>query len=142
MPVLWAALLMTPGCGGGGTPTQASPVVTVPYSQTDLVVGTGRQAAVGNTVTVHYTLWLYDVAGADSKGRFVESSVGGAPLTPFVVGVGRVIPGFDRGVLGMAIGGKRRLVVPPSLAYGSTGAGSIPPNTTLVFEVELLNVTD
>ncbi len=110
------------------------------YSQTDLRVGTGTEATNGRTLSVHYTLWLYDPAGTNGKGRQLQSSVGGSPFS-FRLGTGGVISGWDRGVPGMRIGGQRRLVLPPELAYGATGNGpDIPPNTSLVFEVELLDV--
>ena len=100
----------------------------------DLVVGTGTQPAAGQTVSVHYTGWLTD-------GRKFDSSVDrGQPLV-FPVGRGRVIKGWDEGVGSMKVGGKRKLTIPPHLGYGASGAGGvIPPNATLVFEVELLGV--
>ncbi len=122
-----------------GDSSPASPsVANVPFSQTDLSVGTGAEAVAGRSLTVHYTLWLYDAAGVELKGRQIQSSVGGAPF-PFTLGVGRVIPGWDRGVVGMRAGGRRRLVIPPDLAYGPGGQPpDIPPNATLVFDIELL----
>lgn len=119
-------------------PTSPSQV-NVPFSTTDLRVGTGAEAVNGRSATVHYTLWLYNAQGVDNKGTLVESSVGGAPLT-FVVGTG-VITGFSQGVAGMKVGGLRRVVIPPNLAYGSQGSGTkIPPNATLIFELELVSV--
>ena len=99
----------------------------------DLVVGTGPEAKKGDVVEVHYTGWLTD-------GKRFDSSVGRAPFS-FHLGAGQVIQGWDRGVAGMKVGGKRRLTVPPELGYGSRGfPGVIPPQSTLVFEVELLGV--
>ena len=98
----------------------------------DLVVGTGAEAQTDNLVTVHYTGWLKD-------GTEFDSSVGGDPFQ-FTLGAGRVIKGWDQGLVGMKVGGTRKLTIPPRLAYGSTGSGSIPPNATLIFEVELLSV--
>ena len=110
-----------------------------PYSQTDLRVGTGGDAVSGRHLSVHYTGWFYGESRPDKKGPVFDSSAGGEPFT-FTLGVGQVIAGWDQGTLGMKIGGLRRLVVPPSLAYGSTRNGPIPPNATLVFEIELLDV--
>lgn len=100
----------------------------------DLVVGTGDEAVAGKKVTVHYTGTLTD-------GIKFDSSVDrGTPFT-FNLGAGEVIKGWDQGVVGMKVGGKRKLTIPPSLGYGETGAGDkIPPNSTLIFEVELLKV--
>jgi FKBP-type peptidyl-prolyl cis-trans isomerase FkpA len=137
---LFFVALAAAGCGGSPT-SDPSQVSGVAYSQKDLTVGTGRVAENGNHVSVYYTGWLYDAAGADNKGRQFDSLTSGTGL-PVVLGSGGVIKGFDQGVVGMAVGGKRRLVIPPSLGYGSTGAGPIPPNATLVFDIELVTVTD
>jgi FKBP-type peptidyl-prolyl cis-trans isomerase len=109
-----------------------------PYSQTDLRVGTGDTVLDSSTVSVNYTGWLYDATKPDSKGPQFGTS-GGTPFS-FTLNTGQVIPGWDQGVLGMKVGGLRRLVIPPSLGYGSTRNGQIPPNATLVFEIELLSV--
>ena len=104
----------------------------------DTVAGTGDEAAKGNSVAVHYTGWLYTngVAGA----KFDSSKDRGQPFR-FPLGGGQVIRGWDEGVAGMKVGGTRRLVIPPELGYGARGAGGvIPPNATLLFEVELLGV--
>ncbi len=99
----------------------------------DLVKGKGPEAARGKTVEVHYTGWLTD-------GTKFDSSVGGAPFS-FRLGAGEVIEGWERGVVGMKVGGKRKLTLPPDLGYGAAGAPpDIPPNATLVFEIELLSV--
>lgn len=99
----------------------------------DLVKGQGPEAVRGKTVEVHYTGWLVD-------GTKFDSSVGGPPFS-FQLGSGQVIEGWDRGVAGMKVGGKRKLTLPPELAYGARGAPpDIPANATLVFEVELLAV--
>ncbi len=100
---------------------------------TDLVIGNGEEAVEGKNVTVNYR-------GTLENGKEFDSSYGRAPF-PFPLGAGRVIKGWDEGVAGMKVGGKRELVIPPSLAYGERGAGGvIPPNATLIFEVELLSV--
>jgi FKBP-type peptidyl-prolyl cis-trans isomerase len=100
----------------------------------DLVAGSGDTAQPGQHVTVHYTGWL-------TNGQKFDSSVDRHDPFEFRLGVGQVIPGWDQGVAGMQVGGKRKLTIPPQLAYGTRGAGGvIPPNATLVFEVELLAV--
>ena len=126
---------------GGGNPTDPSQV-TVEFSVTDLVVGTGPQAAAGNAVTVHYTGWLYNPAGTNSKGTEFDTSLGGKPPLNFVLAAANIIPGFQQGVVGMRVGGKRRIYIPPNLAYGSTGSqdGRIPPNASIVFEIELMTL--
>jgi FKBP-type peptidyl-prolyl cis-trans isomerase len=115
--------------------------VNVPFSTTDLRVGTGPEATPGRTVTVDYTGWLYDSGAADNKGTMFDSSLRPG-RTPFVFTVGTgVIQGFSQGTIGMRVGGQRRVIIPPSLGYGSQGSGStIPPNATLIFELELLAV--
>ena len=129
-------------CGGGGEANPTSPSVSVPFSQTDLRVGTGAEAVAGRRVSVNYTGWLYDANAAQNKGRQFDSSAGRGPFA-FTLGRGEVIRGWDQGVVGMRVGGQRRLVIPPDLAYGALGAGNgvIPPNATLVFEVELLELS-
>ncbi len=100
----------------------------------DVVVGTGREAAAGNLATVHYSGWL-------TNGKKFDSSVDRRDPFSFPIGAGQVIRGWDEGVAGMKVGGKRKLTIPPELGYGSRGAGGvIPPNATLVFDVELLEV--
>lgn len=100
----------------------------------DQVVGTGETAKAGQTVSVHYTGWL-------TNGKKFDSSVDRGQPFSFRLGVGQVIKGWDEGVQGMKIGGKRKLTIPPNLGYGARGAGGlIPPHATLVFDVELLGV--
>jgi FKBP-type peptidyl-prolyl cis-trans isomerase len=133
-PFVVVALLVTAGCGSK-SPTDPSQVV-IQFTATDLVVGTGAQAVAGNAVNVRYTVWLYNPAGTDNKGNQIDTGT-----YPFVLGRGQAIPGFDQGVQGMRVGGKRRLNVPATLAYGSQGQGNVPPNAALVFEIELLELT-
>ncbi|MDT8363240.1 MAG: FKBP-type peptidyl-prolyl cis-trans isomerase [Nitrosomonas sp.] len=107
----------------------------------DVTVGNGEEAVVGKTVKVHYTGWLYDAAAEDKKGAKFDSSHDRANYFSFLLGSGRVIKGWDQGVQGMKVGGKRTLIIPPSMAYGSQGAGGvIPPNAVLVFDVELIGL--
>jgi FKBP-type peptidyl-prolyl cis-trans isomerase len=122
--------------------TPASPLPDSAVLVTDIVAGVGDEALPGMIVIVHYTGWLHDPAAPDLRGRKFDSSRDrGQPLS-FPLGAGRVIRGWEQGLPGMKIGGTRRLVIPPSLAYGARGAGKglIPPNATLVFDVELLAV--
>lgn len=135
---VWLAVTVA-ACGGSSTSPSSSASVNVPFSTTDLTVGTGATATAGRIVSVHYTGWLYDSSKTDNKGTQFDSSVGRGAFS-FVLGAGQVIAGWDQGVAGMRVGGKRRLVIPPSLGYGSATVGPIPGNSTLVFEVELLGV--
>ena len=107
----------------------------------DVVVGNGAEAVPGRPVSVHYTGWLHDPAQPDGHGRKFDSSVDRGSPFQFNLGAGQVIRGWDEGVAGMKAGGKRTLVIPPEMGYGARGAGGvIPPNATLVFDVELLRV--
>jgi FKBP-type peptidyl-prolyl cis-trans isomerase FkpA len=100
----------------------------------DLVVGTGTEAVATSRVTVSYTGWLYDTSKTEGKGLQFDSS----PNATFLLS--SVIAGWQRGVVGMKVNGQRRLIIPPELAYGSSGSGPIPPNATLVFDIGLLGV--
>lgn len=103
--------------------------------------GTGAMAVTGSDVTVHYTGWLFDEKAANRRGDKFDSSVDRNDPFTFLLGAGRVIRGWDDGVAGMRVGGKRVLMIPPEYGYGRKGAGGvIPPNGSLVFEVELLDV--
>ncbi len=107
----------------------------------DTVVGDGQTASAGQRVKVHYTGWLHDPAQADGRGRKFDSSKDRNDPFVFPLAAGHVIGGWDEGVQGMKVGGTRTLLIPPELGYGARGAGGvIPPNATLVFEVELLGV--
>ena len=136
--VLLVTMLVAPGCSDS-SPAAPTPDAA-PFSSTDLIVGTGAEATNGRTLTVHYTLWLYSASAADHKGAQVQTTIGGAPF-PFVLGAGRVIAGWDQGVPGMRVGGRRELVIPPSLGYGSAAQQGIPANSTLVFDIDLLSVS-
>ena len=133
IPIL--ALFFVAACGGNES-TAPSTTTSAPYSQTDLVVGTGATAVAGNFVTVAYTGWLHDSTKPDAKGTQFQSST-----INFQLGVGQVIRGWDQGIVGMRVGGQRRLVIPPDLAYGADGRPpAIPPNATLVFDVTLNSI--
>ena len=125
------ALLATAACGGD-TPTGPT-TTSAPYSQTDLVLGTGTIAATGNTVNVTYTGWLHDSTKPAAKGAQFDSGT-----ISFMIGTTNIIQGWNQGVPGMRVGGQRRLVIPPELAYGSAGRPpTIGPNNTLVFDIAL-----
>ena len=107
----------------------------------DTAVGNGAEVVKGNVAVVHYTGWLYDPGSPDKKGKKFDSSLDRQSPFSFPLGAGRVIRGWDEGVAGMRVGGKRTLIIPPDMAYGARGAGGvIPPNATLIFDIELLEV--
>ena len=107
----------------------------------DVKTGTGKEATLGKMVRVYYMDWLFDKSAADNKGKKFDSSRDRPGNFTFPLGKGRVIKGWDQGVQGMKVGGQRTLITPPSMGYGARGAGSIiPPNATLVFDVELIGV--
>jgi FKBP-type peptidyl-prolyl cis-trans isomerase FkpA len=137
--LLAIAILMMVACNNEPTaPTQSTTVTsTEPYSQTDLTVGTGALAGFGNRVAVAYTGWLDDTSRPEHKGALFDTSLSFA----FHIGIGQVIKGWEQGIPGMRVGGQRRLIIPPELAYGTAGSGlNIPPNATLVFDITLLAV--
>jgi FKBP-type peptidyl-prolyl cis-trans isomerase len=133
-------IAVSAACGSSTSPSGNGGGVTS-LQTTDVRVGTGAEAANGKMVTVHYTLWLYSSSAADHRGTKVQSSrdPGGQPFT-FTLGVGQVITGWDQGVPGMRVGGQRTLVIPPSLGYGNRAQNGIPANSSLVFDIELLDV--
>lgn len=149
MPFLGAAVLTT-ACGGDEVPNIPSNPAVETYASSlgvniaqmtkksdnlfiqDLTVGAGAEAIAGKTVDVRYSGWL-------TSGNRFDSNVGG-PVFSFTLGAGMVIPGWDQGVAGMKVGGKRKLVIGSALGYGPSGSGPIPPNATLVFDVEVLAV--
>lgn len=131
-------LALLSGCADPGPPPGGT---IAELQRIDERAGTGAVAVAGTDVTVHYTGWLFDEKAGNLRGKKFDSSVDrGEPFT-FMLGAGRVIGGWDEGVAGMRVGGKRVLMIPPELGYGRKGAGGvIPPNGSLVFEVELLDV--
>jgi FKBP-type peptidyl-prolyl cis-trans isomerase FkpA len=131
--VLVLFLLVAATACGKDSPT--SPSVSVPFSATDLRVGSGAEATNGRTVTMGYSGWLYSTTAPQNKGQQFDSGT-----YPFVLGSNQVIAGWNQGIVGMRVGGQRRLVIPPNLAYGSQANGPIPANSTLVFDVELISV--
>jgi len=133
----FAAMLALSACGGGSDDAPSQPAVSSPaaLTRTDTVVGTGAEAVAGKRATVAYTLWLYSSTASDFKGTRQEASE-----FAFTLGSRETITGFDQGVTGMKVGGKRTILIPSALGYGSAGRGPIPPNSGLVFEVTLNRV--
>lgn len=132
-----AAFVIT--AAAGCRSSLVAPTETAPFGQADLTLGTGDTAANGETLIVNYTGWLYDSSEPAQKGAVFDTS--GATPFSFVLGAGTVIKGWDQGLAGMEVGGVRRLIVPPSLGYGASRHGIIPPNATLLFEIQLTGVT-
>jgi len=139
--LLSLSALLLAACGGGGSDAPAAaPVGPSTLQTTDTLVGAGALAANGNTLTLNYTGWLYSSTAANFRGTQFDTSVGKQPFQ-FKLGVGSVIAGFDQGLVGMRVGGTRVLIIPSALGYGAAGvAGLIPPNSGLVFSVDLLAV--
>jgi FKBP-type peptidyl-prolyl cis-trans isomerase FkpA len=133
------ALSSVPSLSQATVQAQAKPAAGKSLKIIDTVIGKGKPATPGATVTIHYSGWLYSPKADKQHGEAFDSSVGGAPFT-FQLGAGKVIKGMDDGVAGMSVGGKRTLVIPAELAYGARGAGPIPPNANLIFDIELLDV--
>ena len=129
--LLLAAAFAVVGCSGDKSGEEVMTVSGLKY--VDMKVGDGTSPQAGQLVTVHYTGWLED-------GTKFDSSVDKNRPFEFTIGAGRVIKGWDEGVLTMKVGGKRKLNIPPELGYGAQGNGPIPPNSTLIFEVELLAI--
>ena len=134
-----ACLLAITACGKAPPPYTGGDVGE--FQRIDVVEGRGDPAKAGDEVSVHYTGWLYDEKAADRRGAKFDSSVDRGQPFVFMLGAGRVIRGWDEGVAGMRVGGKRELLIPADLGYGAKGAGGvIPPGASLVFEVELLDI--
>jgi len=122
-------------------PSAADMAAITELEKNDIALGTGEPIAAGQIAVVHYTGWVYDPAAADHQGRKFDSSRDRGQPFRFAVGAGSVIEGWDQGVVGMQVGGRRLLVVPSSLGYGPRGAGGvIPPNAPLLFDIELLAI--
>ncbi len=118
----------------------AAPKVIYSLSKKDIVIGTGLTASSGANISVRYTGWLYDSSAPDLRGKMFDSTEKREPLE-FQLGKGQVVKGWDQGILGMRVGGKRTLIIPSSLAYGKDGSDdTIPPNAALVFDVELVDI--
>ncbi|MDP2053013.1 MAG: FKBP-type peptidyl-prolyl cis-trans isomerase [Acidobacteriota bacterium] len=133
--IVTTLLAMTVAACGGGSDTPTAPSANVPFSTVDVRVGTGAEANTGRQVTVNYAGYFYSATAAENKGNRFD-----AGTFPFTVGSG-VIQGFSQGVIGMRVGGLRRVIIPPSLGYGAAGSPpTIPGNATLVFDIELLAV--
>ena len=148
-----AVALTLAACGGGsGTTTATTPTVTQPaFQKSDVVTGTGTEAANNDLLVVSYTGWLYDASKSDFKGAKIDSSVDRNAPIAFTLGTGQVLAGWDQGIQGMKVGGKRTLVIPASLAYGANAKtaaatvgsityAAIPANSALVYDVELVSV--
>jgi len=141
--LLTAGIFSTTACSEQSAPASA----TVKQSniseliKNDVKTGEGAEATAGHNVSVHYTGWLYDEAAPEHKGAKFDSSRDRGTPFEFSLGAGQVIQGWDQGVQGMKVGGSRTLIIPSDMGYGTRGAGGvIPPNATLVFDVELLGV--
>ena len=134
-----ALAAMMPACGSKPPPAPASAVTSM--QSTQIKAGTGEAVAPGKIAVVQYTGWLYEASAKDNKGKQFDSSRNVGQPFRFPLGAGQVIKGWDQGVVGMKIGESRRLVIPPDLAYGDSGAGGvIPPGATLVFDIDLVAV--
>jgi FKBP-type peptidyl-prolyl cis-trans isomerase len=133
------AQIASPAASGQNSSTLDAKVTEL--KKIDVKQGAGAEAFSGKAVVVHYTGWLHDPVAPEGKGaKFDSSRDRGVPFG-FILGAGKVIKGWDQGVVGMKAGGQRTLVVPPALGYGERGAGGvIPPNATLIFDVELIEV--
>lgn len=134
-PLLLSLTLVA--CAPAGPPPGGS---LTAFETIDTVTGTGPEAVPGSTVSVHYTGWIYDERTESRHGKTFDSSVDRGQPFSFELGAGQVIRGWDEGVAGMKVGGKRTLMLPPDMGYGDRGAGPIPAGSSLVFDVELLDV--
>jgi len=143
LSVALVAALATVFVAGCSKKEEAAPVASAPGEpfMTDIKTGTGPAIKVGQHAVVHYTGWLYSEGAPEKKGKKFDSSRDRNDPFEFKLGAGQVIQGWDQGFAGMKVGGQRTLIIPSQLGYGARGAGgAIPPNSTLVFDVELLDV--
>jgi FKBP-type peptidyl-prolyl cis-trans isomerase FkpA len=144
IPIMLLAAIACGRDSSSNEPSEGAPMADTGITQlqkVDTVAGSGDEARPGRVVRVHYTGWLYDAGKPDQRGNKFDSSKDSGQPFDFTLGGREVIPGWDEGVAGMKVGGKRILTIPPHMGYGARGAGGvIPPNATLVFEVELLEV--
>ena len=149
LPAAFLLACLAAGCNAAeptSQPLKEPAAMTLPKTVNELIqidhkIGDGAEALPLNNVSVHYTGWLYDPAAADGHGKKFDSSVDRGEPFVFMLGGGQVIRGWDEGVNGMKVGGKRTLIIPSHMGYGPRGAGGvIPPNATLLFDVELLDV--
>lgn len=133
----FVAVLSLTACGGGGDDANGGVVVANPaaFTKTDVTLGTGAEAVTGKTATVTYTGWLYSTSATGNKGTQFD-----AGTIPVKLGSNQVITGFEQGILGMKVGGKRTVLIPSSMGYGSSGNNAIPPNAGLVFDITLTAV--
>lgn len=139
--LLSAGILSTTACTEKAAPVAAVQSNIKELIQTDVKQGEGAVATAGQTVSVHYTGWLYDETAPEHKGKKFDSSRDRGQPFDFPLGAGQVIKGWDTGVAGMKVGGQRTLIIPSEMGYGTHGAGGdIPPNAALIFDVELLGV--
>jgi len=137
--LLCAAACNTDSTSPSNNGSTVAPSVNTAVTQltvVDLALGTGAIANVGNRITVAYNGFLYDAGQSENKGRQFDSN----SAFTFTLGSGQVIKGWDQGVIGMRVGGQRRLIIPPGLAYGNQAVGTIPANSTLVFDIRLISV--
>jgi FKBP-type peptidyl-prolyl cis-trans isomerase FkpA len=136
---LSATLLFAGAASAATAVAPPKPQAAMGLQKIDTVVGKGKVAEAGKVVSVHYTGWLHTPTAPKQRGMQFDSSVGRGPFS-FPLGGGQVIAGWDQGVAGMKVGGKRTLIIPAALGYGARGAGPIPANANLIFDVELLDV--
>ena len=121
------------GCGSSSNPL--APVGGIYLRVTDLITGTGPLVEIGDVLTINQVGWLYDSSAPDNKGQQIDAANG----ITFVLGASQVISGIDQSLTGMRVGGKRRVQIPPDLAFGPTGSGAVPPDTPVVFEIEIVD---